>query len=65
MEFSLVKDVPADAAALGVPVFKGETSGPGAELDGDFLRERGFEAKAGEVVVLPAEGGGAVPSRVR
>src|SRR5207302_998888 len=28
----LVKDVPADAAVLGVPVFEGERSGPGAEL---------------------------------
>jgi len=60
MEFSLVRDAPAEAVSLGVPVFKGETSGPGAELDAAFVSERGFEGKAGEVVVMPAEGGGTV-----
>jgi leucyl aminopeptidase len=60
MEFPLVKTAPADAVSLGVPVFKGETSGPGAELDAGFLSERGFDGKAGEVIVMPAEGGGSV-----
>ena len=60
MEFPLVKAAPADAVSLGVPVFKGETSGPGAELDAGFLSERGFEGKAGEVIVMPAEGGGSL-----
>jgi leucyl aminopeptidase len=60
MDFPLVKAAPADAVSLGVPVFRGETSGPGAELDAGFLSERGFEGKAGEVIVMPAEGGGSV-----
>ena len=60
MQFALVKDPGTDATSLGVPVFKGETTGPGAELDAAFLRERGFEGKVGEIIVVPAEGGGSV-----
>ena len=55
--FGLVKDVPADAAVLGVPVFEGEHGGAGAELDTGFLAERGFEGKRGQTLPVPADDG--------
>ena len=55
--FALVKDVPDDAEVLGVPVFAGAFAGPGAELDPDFLVERGFEGKKGETLAIPADDG--------
>jgi leucyl aminopeptidase len=54
--FSLTDDVPADAAAVGAPVFAGRILPPGsaADLDLNFLAERGFEGKPGEALAVPA-----------
>jgi leucyl aminopeptidase len=55
--FSVARDVPADVPVLGVPVFAGEHTGPGATFDEGFLAERGFEAKLGETLAVPADDG--------
>ena len=54
--FPLTDDVPADAGAVGTPVFAGRVvpSGAAADLDLAFLAERGFEGKPGEALAVPA-----------
>ncbi|MGH9263887.1 MAG: leucyl aminopeptidase family protein, partial [Acidimicrobiales bacterium] len=54
--FTLADDVPADAAAVGTPVFAGRVVPPGAAADLDlaFLAERGFEGKPGEALAVPS-----------
>ncbi|HEX2119882.1 MAG TPA: leucyl aminopeptidase [Acidimicrobiales bacterium] len=54
--FTLADDVPADAAAVGTPVFAGRVVPPGAvaDLDLAFLAERGFEGKPGEALAVPS-----------
>jgi leucyl aminopeptidase len=55
--FSLERDVPPGVPVLGVPVFAGERSGPGADFDAGFLAERGFEGSLGETLAVPADDG--------
>src|SRR5215210_836867 len=54
--FTLVDEVPADAGAVGTPVFAGRVLPPGsaADLDLAFLAERGFEGKTGEALAVPS-----------
>jgi leucyl aminopeptidase len=54
--FTLADEVPADAAAVGAPVFAGRVvpPGAGADLDLAFLAERGFEGKPGEALAVPS-----------
>ena len=54
--FTLADEVPADAAAVGTPVFAGRVVPPGAAADLDlaFLAERGFEGKPGEALAVPS-----------
>jgi leucyl aminopeptidase len=54
--FTLTDDVPADAGAVGAPVFAGRVlpQGSAADLDLSFLAERGFEGKPGEALAVPA-----------
>ena len=54
--FTLADEVPAEAAAVGAPVFEGRIVPPGAaaDLDMSFLAERGFEGKPGEALAVPA-----------
>ncbi|HVF73696.1 MAG TPA: leucyl aminopeptidase [Acidimicrobiales bacterium] len=60
--FSASRAVPAEATVLGVPVFTGLVQGDGGvvELDTAYLGAVGFEAKAGQAHVLPADDGGVV-----
>ena len=57
ISFTLAKEAPGEADVLGVPVFAGERSGPGAELDEEFLADRGFKGKPGETLAIPADDG--------
>ena len=54
--FTLADEVPADAGAVGTPVFAGRVlpAGAGADLDLSFLAERGFEGKPGEALAVPS-----------
>src|SRR5215213_6655675 len=54
--FTLVDEVPADAGAVGTPVFAGRVlpAGAAADLDLAFLAERGFEGKPGEALAVPS-----------
>ena len=54
--FTLADEVPAEAAAVGAPVFEGRIvpRGAAADLDLNFLAERGFEGKPGEALAVPA-----------
>ena len=54
--FTLAGGVPADAGAVGTPVFAGRVlpPGAGADLDLTFLAERGFEGKPGEALAVPS-----------
>jgi leucyl aminopeptidase len=54
--FTLADEVPADAGAVGAPVFAGRVlpAGAGADLDVTFLAERGFEGKPGEALAVPS-----------
>jgi leucyl aminopeptidase len=54
--FTLADEVPADAAAVGAPVFAGRIVPPGAAADLDlaFLAKRGFEGKPGEALAVPS-----------
>ena len=54
--FTLTDEVPADAGAVGAPVFAGRVlpAGAGADLDVTFLAERGFEGKPGEALAVPS-----------
>jgi leucyl aminopeptidase len=54
--FTLAGEVPADAGAVGTPVFAGRVlpAGAGADLDLGFLAERGFEGKPGEALAVPS-----------
>jgi leucyl aminopeptidase len=54
--FTLVDEVPADAGAVGTPVFAGRVlpAGAAADLDLSFLAERGFEGKPGEALAVPS-----------
>jgi len=56
MTFTLASEVPADAGAVGTPVFAGRVlpPGAGADLDLGFLAERGFEGKPGEALAVPS-----------
>ncbi|MDQ3757324.1 MAG: hypothetical protein M3394_05710, partial [Actinomycetota bacterium] len=60
--FVAARDVPADAAALAVPVFDGLSLPDGApvDLDLDYLGRIGFEPKPGRAEVLPADDGSVV-----
>jgi leucyl aminopeptidase len=62
ISFVAARDVPADASALAVPVFRGLSVPDGApvELDLGYLERIGFEAKAGQTQVLPADDGSVV-----
>ncbi len=54
--FTLADEVPADAGAVGTPVFAGRVLPPGAaaDLDLTFLAERGFEGRPGEAMAVPS-----------
>ena len=54
--FTLAGQVPADAGAVGTPVFAGRVlpAGAGADLDLTFLAERGFEGRPGEALAVPS-----------
>jgi len=54
--FTLADELPADAGAVGTPVFRGRILPAGAEADLDlsFLAERGFEGRPGEALAVPA-----------
>ena len=54
--FTLTDEVPADAGAVGTPVFAGRVlpQGAAADLDLDFLAERGFEGNPGEALAVPS-----------
>ena len=54
--FTLAGEVPADAGAVGTPVFAGRVlpAGADADLDLTFLAERGFEGKPGEALAVPS-----------
>ena len=54
--FTLADEVPADAGAVGAPVFAGRVlpAGAGADLDVSFLAQRGFEGKPGEALAVPS-----------
>src|SRR5215213_5431253 len=54
--FTLADEVPAEAGAVGTPVFAGRVLPAGAEADLDlsFLAERGFEGKPGEALAVPS-----------
>ncbi len=54
--FTLADEVPADAGAVGAPVFAGRVlpAGAGADIDVTFLAERGFEGKPGEALAVPS-----------
>ena len=54
--FTLAGEVPADAQAVGAPVFTGRRlpPGAGADLDLAFLAERGFEGRPGEALAVPS-----------
>jgi leucyl aminopeptidase len=55
---SLATTAPTDAEVIGVPVFAGLTvPGDASLLDMEHLRGRGWEAKVGETVTLPAADG--------
>ncbi len=64
--FVAASEVPADTEVLAVPFVSGlrpagpSGSGPAGEVDLRFLDRQGFEAKAGEVQVVPGEEGTAV-----
>src|SRR5438132_10263548 len=64
MTFSVSEpgDIPASAAALGIPVFTNSRvpDGAGAEVDHKFLRACGFEGKAGQAQPLLAADGSAI-----
>ncbi len=54
--FTLADEVPADAGAVGTPVFAGRVlpQGSAADLDLSFLAERGFEGRPGEAMAVPS-----------
>jgi leucyl aminopeptidase len=54
--FTMADEVPADATAVGAPVFAGRRlpPGAGADLDLAFLAERGFEGKVGQALAVPS-----------
>ncbi|HEX2039328.1 MAG TPA: leucyl aminopeptidase [Acidimicrobiales bacterium] len=60
--FVAARDVPTEAPVLAVPVFGGLSMADGApvELDLGYLERIGFEAKAGQSQVLPADDGSVV-----
>ena len=57
--FSLVREAPADADVVGIPVFAGGVVPDAAsfDLDDAFLGGRGFEGKVGETLPLPTDEG--------
>jgi len=57
--FSAVREVPADAAVLAVPVFSGRAlpAGTEVELDLAFLESRDFEGRVGQTQPLLADDG--------
>jgi len=58
---TLAATAPADADVVGVPVFAGLTvPGDASLVDVEHLRARGWEAKVGETVTLPAADGSTV-----
>ena len=54
--FTLADELPADAGAVGTPIFRNRTvpAGAAADLDLSFLAERGFEGRPGEALAVPA-----------
>ncbi|MGI8810847.1 MAG: leucyl aminopeptidase [Acidimicrobiales bacterium] len=54
--FTLADEVPAGVDAVGTPVFAGRVMPPGAaaDLDLEFLAERGFEGRPGEALAVPS-----------
>src|SRR5947208_1324999 len=58
-DITLATHVPDDVEVLGVPVLAGRrpVDGGAAELDLDYLAERGFEGKVGEACPVPADDG--------
>jgi leucyl aminopeptidase len=54
--FTMADEVPADAQAVGTPVYRGRVLPAGAEADLDlsFLSERGFEGRPGEALAVPS-----------
>lgn len=58
IRFAAAADVPANAQVLGVPVFaNGKSPSSGVELDGRYLKARGFEGKKGQTESLLADDG--------
>jgi leucyl aminopeptidase len=61
IDVTVSAQVPEDAQVLGVPVFAGRqqpsSSAAVAEVDVDYLAERGFEGKVGEACAMPADDG--------
>jgi leucyl aminopeptidase len=59
IDVTLSAQVPDDAQVLGVPVFAGraQPSAAAAELDLDYLAERGFDGNVGEACAMPADDG--------
>ncbi len=62
IDVTVSAQVPDEAQVLGVPVFAGrqQPSAAAAELDLNYLAERGFEGKVGEACAMPADDGGTV-----
>jgi leucyl aminopeptidase len=58
--FELARQPPTDLEALVLPVLAEDLGGESIGLDWTFLRARGFEAKPGQLHVLPGELGIAV-----
>jgi leucyl aminopeptidase len=56
IRFEPAAAVPADAEAIGVPVFSDRLHDEAVEIDWTFLAMQGFEGKVGDVQVLPGDG---------
>ncbi len=59
VSFTLVREAPADAEALGVGVFSDRLEDEGTGVDWAFLPQQGFEAKVGQTLTVPGDGGSA------
>jgi leucyl aminopeptidase len=60
ISFVAIKETPAEASVLAVPVFAGLGQPEGAEVDAGYLAAVGFEGKPGQAQSLSADDGGTV-----
>jgi leucyl aminopeptidase len=61
IKFAQAAEIPANAQVVGVPVFaNGKSPTTDVELDGRYLKARGFEGKKGQTEALLADDGSAV-----